>query len=467
MLPLLPLALLLSLTTGCQSTYKEESARLRHLWEDGNVEAAAQEASQKAGKHTGSVDSVVWRLEQGATLRASEEYLDSNEAFDQAEVKVDRFENQAPVQIGQTTKATFSNLDTLPYKGYAYDKIMLNTYKALNFLSLGKPEKARIELNRSMQRQEEAVRLNARRIEKAQAAAKREQMNVDRLQDHPRLTSKLKEQNIYPQASQLEAYEDYVNPFTVLLDGLFFMTSATGPSDLERAHQSLERVYGMMNDRQFIKQDLNAVESLMTGKELPEMTYVIFETGLAPIREQIRIDIPFFIITEEVPYVGAAFPKLEFRDRYLSSLRVTHSGKTVETDLVADFDSIIAQDFRNHLPIVISRTLIASAVKAAATYGLQEGAKAAGLPGIVGGLIGAGYQLAVNVADLRTWTTLPKQIQYCRIATPPDRKLVLTAPYDSTLKKTVTIQPGGTVNVVYAKSITPGTPLLVSQFQLK
>jgi hypothetical protein len=74
------------------------------------------------------------------------------------------------------------------------------------------------------------------------------------------------------------------------------------------------------------------------------------------------------------------------------------------------------------------------------------------------------YQLAVNIADTRTWTTLPKEFQYCRFATPADRKLELTTP--NGIKTAVTIEPG-TLNVIYVKSVNNNSPLLVSQMRLK
>lgn len=52
---------------------------------------------------------------------------------------------------------------------------MLNTYKALNYLQLGEPTKARVEFNRVLQRQEEAVELNKARVEKAEAAAAKDE----------------------------------------------------------------------------------------------------------------------------------------------------------------------------------------------------------------------------------------------------------------------------------------------------
>ena len=72
------------------------------------------------------------------------------------------------------------------------------------------------------------------------------------------------------------------------------MTQATGGSDLERARKSFERVLGMIGENKFIRQDMETIDQIIAGEPFPEVTYVIFETGLAPEREQIRVDLPLF-----------------------------------------------------------------------------------------------------------------------------------------------------------------------------
>ena len=71
---------------------------------------------------------------------------------------------------------------------------------------------------------------------------------------------------------------------------------------------------------------------------------------------------------------------------------------------------------------------------------------------------------AVNIADERTWTTLPKEFQVARIPTPADRRLDLSTP--NGMRTSVTVGDG-ILNVIYVKSINTGTPLLVTQFKLK
>src|SRR5208283_5850147 len=90
---------------------------------------------------------------------------------DRAEDEMDRYAQKAKVRVGQEAGALLSNQANLAYEGRAYDGIMLNTYKALNYLQLGEPDKARPELIRAYQRQQDAVEINKKRIAAAQAQA--------------------------------------------------------------------------------------------------------------------------------------------------------------------------------------------------------------------------------------------------------------------------------------------------------
>jgi hypothetical protein len=147
---------LLFLAEGC-STYQNQSAKMTKAWQAGDGWTAVTNATLKVDKSVGKKDELIWRLEQGTTLAAVGEVQESLAAFDAAEALVDQYENEANLQLGDQAGALLSNQASLTYRGRAYDKVMLNTYKALNYLLLSQPAQARVELNRSLERQSNAV----------------------------------------------------------------------------------------------------------------------------------------------------------------------------------------------------------------------------------------------------------------------------------------------------------------------
>jgi uncharacterized protein len=468
--------------TGCQ-TYDQKNKVIEY-WRQGNLTNAIAEATKQADENANNQDAIIWRLEQGAVLRANGRYEDSNQAFDQAQAKIDAYGEKARVRLGQEAEALLSNQAELDYEGRSYDGIMLNTYRALNYLALGQPDKARPELIRAYQRQQDAVDANKKRIEQTQEEAQKnkDSATIQKAEDNPKFQSAL--QNSMTNLNEIKFYADYVNPFTVYLDGLYFMANAGDASDLERAHKSLERVAGFNPDNEYVKQDLATANDLLNGKPLPPTTCVIFETGCAPVRDQMRIDIP--IIVSKVSYVGAAFPTIKPHGNYQPSLTVTANGTNYETKEIASMDSIIVQDYKNELPVVITKTIAATVVKAVAAYAANQAAQQSGgdIAGLFMQLGTAVYQMAVNIADERTWTTLPKEFQVARLPTPADGKVDLSTPNGMKMTVRLDCGPGpkidltstnaqatltgsSPINVVYVKSITAATPLLVSQFKLK
>ncbi|HEV2328070.1 MAG TPA: hypothetical protein VGY56_04690 [Verrucomicrobiae bacterium] len=387
---------------------------------------------------------------------------------------MDDYAQKAKVSISRETAALLSNQANLPYEGRSYDGIMLNTYEALNYLELGEPEKARPELIRAYQRQQDAVQDNQRRIEKIQqeAAASKDKAYIDRAERDPTFQAEI--QKSLPPINDLSAYANYVKAFTVYLDGLFFLADATGPSDLERAHKSFERVADFAVSDQYVGESIALVDDCQNGKPIPQTTFVIFETSCAPVRNQIRIDIP--IIFSNVSYVGAAFPVLRIQDYFHPGLTVVANGVNYSTHTIASMDSIIALDFTNDLPIIITKTVAATVTKAVAAYFANQ---AVGNQNDVAGFFmqvaTAAYQMSVNIADTRTWTTLPREFQICCFPTPPDRKIEVCTPTGTTTviplsRSAQALNPvnaGNCLNVVYVKSISVGTPLRITEFILK
>ena len=459
---LLTAALVALVGAGC-ATYKDQSKTMTGAWGGGRQDIAAKEFGAKADKKGNSKDGVIWDLEAGASYRAIGDYTNSNRYFDKAVTQIEVYEAKAKVRVGNEFAAIMSNQQNLPYEGKSYDKIMLHTYRALNYLALGDSERARPEIIRAYQRQQDAVDENAKRIEKAKEAEEqsKEKEKIEKARADPKFSAALDDAT--KDLEGFKFYADYVNPFTVYLDGIFFLHAGTGGSDLERAIKSLNRVIEVAGDNKFVQADLQAATNALTGQSPSGCTYVIFETGQAASLGQLRIDIP--IIVTKVSYVGAAFPKLERHTGEAISLAVK-AGDLLETTVpLASMDSIVALDFKNEFPVIVTKTMISTIAKAAAAYGVNEAAsQGSDIGGLIAKIGTAIAQAAVNIADTRSWTTLPKEFQVARIPMPADRKLTLSAAGGSPVEVNLL---DGTVTVVYVKSITATSPLLVSQFKLK
>ncbi|MCZ7640184.1 MAG: hypothetical protein M5U12_31515 [Verrucomicrobia bacterium] len=461
---LLGLLLGVCLLCGCQ-TYTRQSQAMTAAWSAGDTATAAREFGRRADRKPDSKDAVVWRLEAGAAFRAAGDYAESNRHLDAAAARMDAYEQQARVRVASETAALFTNPQNLPYPGRGYERIMLHTYKALNYLALGETERARPELIRAYQAQQDAVRQNQRRIEEAREAerAATQPEALQRSRADPALNAALA--GITAPLEGFKFYADYVNPFTVYLDGLYFLHAGSGGADLERAVTSLRRVAAVAGQSPWIQEDLRLAETGARGgaSPTPRLTYVLFETGRAASREQVRIDIP--IIFADVSYVGAAFPQLVFHPGHAASATITTPAGPATTALVANMDAVVALDFRDEFPVILTKTLVSTIAKAAAGWAVNTAARQQddGL-GLLARLVTAAVQAAVNIADTRCWSTLPKEFQVARLNTPADGRVTITVAGSS--PQSVSLVDGHVV-VVYVKSITAGRPPWIHQFRLR
>jgi uncharacterized protein len=461
----LMLAVSAAALAGCQD-YNKSTGSAYNAFESGDYKRAALEATDKANK-ADSHNRVVYRLEQGACERAAGQMQSSNEAFGRADGQISQYDQEPELKVSQEVIAAMYNATALDYRGYQYDRIMMNTYEALNCMEQGDLERARVELNRAYQRQQEAVDKYKAKIEANNQVQqqKRSDYDVDRAENDPKFKQQMDTDYSDVQTEDLSAYKDYVNPFTEYLRGLYLMAAGGDASDLEQAATAMRRVAGMVRDNSYVAEDMQLADAVANGKPIEPTTYVIYEAGLAPERGEIVIHIPLFLVTNRIDYAGAAFPKLKKRRCAFPELEVRTSGGSYRTKLVCDMDKVVAQEFKNELPIVITRTLISAGTKAAADYAVNQATRSNGIANAVARIGTAVYQVSVNHADLRTWRTLPKQFSVARFSTPADRQLTLSLP-DGHDIGTLQLEHG-VVNVVFVKIVDNPGAAVIRQFSLK
>ena len=82
---------------------------------------------------------------------------------------------------------------------------------------------------------------------------------------------------------------------------------------------------------------------------------------MAPRRDEFNIHIPVFVYNAavrdtKVDYVGIAFPKLKKSDgNWDRALNVTTQEGSTLTETLADVDAIVAREFKNEMPLIITR----------------------------------------------------------------------------------------------------------------
>ncbi|MBR7105950.1 MAG: hypothetical protein IKC88_03080 [Opitutales bacterium] len=453
--------------TGCQ-THTSQSHDMRVHWSAGNTANAEAKISEISKEESDGTDALIWKLEEGAVARANGNLEKSVKAFSHAQSLIEKFENEPETSISEETQAILTNQSYITYKGYAYDKIMLSVYQALNHIEQKKFDDASVDLKRLEFFQSDAERANQKRIDndqKAIADAKKKNKtasyNTSRTLNNQQVASVFKKYygDAYnPDTSAQQAKAVYVNPFAYWLAGLYFANRPLDASDKNRA-TDMFRLGGEMlaNKSEVFAKDFKMAEDLANGKidKPTNLTYIIFETGSAPIRNQFKINLPIYIVARNVPHISMNFPYLTKMQSHTPELNVSVQGKQIKFDTLADIDAIVQREFDSHLPMVITKTIISASVKAGTQYAIAQSV-GDGWEGLAVNIAGSIYQSLMNDADLRTWTTLPKYIKVARIETP----LNATINIDGVALKL----PTDRVNVVLAKKMNANGKLILRTF---
>lgn len=422
----------------------------------GNVIKAQEMALEEADydESSGELDDQFWGMQSASLYRFSANYEESNKFLDSIEDVMYLEDTEGTfTTVTENITSSLTNDTFLDYEQSLYDSIMVNTYKALNFTILGDMQNARVEWNRSDDRQRRAADFFAEHInemkdkQEEEALKEQEELDDESAVDIDSSLSKadeiLAEQNI--DMSEWSAYDGYINPFSTFMHGLFFMLNAQDSSDLNKAVDSLVRVEGITKT-DVAAQTLSLAESLRNGtKSLNDINpvWVIFENGAMARKEEFRIDLPVFIASSNVNYTGIALPKIEEQADQYSFISVQGQN----SEVIADMDKIIKAEFKEEWPIILTREITRAVIKTVVQKQIND-------ENIWLGLAAGALQAATTQADTRTWSTLPKNFQALMIDNDGSGMLEINSP-GFMQPMSIEIEPTKK-NIVYIKAIHQG-----------
>lgn len=461
--------LIIMLTSGCASmTQRKELSSFNNLYSSGKyIEAANIELKEKKEEKS-DPSNLLETIQAAAALRYAQQYSQSSSLFDECEDIIKYHNEQLMISNAcSNTGAVLVNDAVLDYQGTEYDGVMVNTYKALNFWQVGKKDLARIEFNRALDRQRRAkerfaaeIAKQKEEIDKRQAEEnskaknkKAPQMNIHKNVNNPEIGKiiKAKYSNLY----KFKAYPDFINPFTTYMAGLFFMSEG----DYSKAATLLKETYGMVEENPIVAADFASVEKILDGQKTNNhFTWIIFENGLGPEKEEFRLDLPILLFTNKVKYTGIALPKLKFRDQAYSHLVIKNKGHNVgQTNTLASMDRVVQTEFKKKYPATVTKAVVSTLIK---TYGQYRAQKEYG---DLGGFAAAFYQIATTSADIRIWTALPKEFQVAKITTPKDGIVSLETPVGDKINVPV---PKDNDSLIYVKIPAKGTRIVFDVIKL-
>lgn len=411
---------LLGVVAGCRS-YTERVADYRAAYSVGDVTTAGQiisEMVQEEATDDGESEALLVLLEAGSLFRTAGRLEQSQTCFNRAEHIYDRWQQRARFSVSREGVSLFTNPATLPYRGAGADVVMLNTYQALNTLERGDIAGARQPLVRLLNHQKEVVADNAERIAKTKAACEKSEYQTAIRNTTQHATTQSASNAMLAALPDTRGYELYVNPFSTYLYAFYHLYAGVDAADREMGRHSMLRALSMAPNNAAVQFDAALAER---GATLPDGVYLFHETGLAPYREEFKLTLPIWA-GDTISLITFAVPTLKEDANAAAFATLQGGAQTATAQLVCDMDAVITQEYKNDYPGILTRAIASATAKAVAAYTANYAAQQSG-----DGLVQLGtllstffYQVATNVADTRSWVSLPKRIGLARIDYPAD-----------------------------------------------
>ena len=411
-------AITVLLACGCNPP-KAAIRQFNEYYTTGQYDQALTFSESKISKNkTGKGEDVLWCLNAGTIYRLKHQPAESNRLFDYAEEMINKHEADRN-KAGETFGSALINDNVVAYTGKTYDGIMTNVYKALNFMQMGNNDLARVEFNRALDRQRRAIEYYNKEVQKLQQEV--DKKNSDNKKNNAQEIDNSKYNDVisrnYPDLDRYEVYNDFVNPFANYLAGLFFYLEG----DYSKSIDLLKESAGMNSNNEFIVADFKMVEGVaLENKSASNHVWVIYENGLSPERTDFTFGLPI-PISGEMIFVEIALPKLESRSLASANLTLASGAVQVKSKTIASMERVIQTEFKKEFSLILTKAIIGATTKAVIQYSLRDQDPLIRLAALA-------HTLITTTADVRMWTSLPKEFQVARIDMPADRRVQITVP---------------------------------------
>jgi hypothetical protein len=395
---------------------------------------------EEAQKEYGSKSQVLYRMDRGMTLHLAGRYDDSTAVLEKADQEIEQLYTR---RVTTQAKALLYNDTELPYEGTAYEQVMLNVVKALNYAVMGNLQDALVE---------------ARRLD--------HRLNVlaDQTEDKPDAyrddaLARYLSGVLYEAAGELnDAFISYRKALDAYLAAHAWSRLPVPPmlrTDLLRITDALH----LTDEHAHYRQAFADVswQPAADPQQLAQVVVVSYN-GRSPRKEDHFLDLPISLdalrlvlltkaaigpqsntrearAAESVFYglngriVRVALPRLIPQKTAVAyeqvSLVGTEGSYNVPSELIQDLSALAARDFSERYNGLAVKAVARAAIKYAAAEGLARGARVAAgrdagpLVGLLVGSLAKTLAISTEEADKRSWRTLPDEIHIARLWVPP------------------------------------------------
>lgn len=439
------LALFLFLVNGCGLS-ANHYLLIEQSLQAGDPRQAAAIVEQNESEY-GAKSRLLYAMDRGMLLQLAGQYEESNVALERAVEEVERLYTRS---IRSETAAFLTNDNALPYEGDAYEHVLVNVVKALNYAAQGQLQEALVEVRRVDHR-----------------------LNIlgDRVKDKAKYRNdgfaRYLSGILYEATGDLNnAFIAYRNAYEAYGAMRGWLKLAHPPSlraDLLRTSKGL----GLATEFESYRQAFPDVAWESTASDEPRAQVVLISyNGWAPRKEDLLLDLPISLDAVQLVLLNrGVFHQPYGRDRVMDSVLYGLNGRVVrvalpqlvrqktrvpsetmtltdsrsrsvnvQSELAQHVTALAEKSLSERLPAMTVKALARAATKFAIAEGMTRGAQqaagrdAAPWVGLLVELLTKGIAVATEEADKRSWQTLPDEIHVARAWVSPGQYQVSIRP---------------------------------------
>ncbi len=398
--------------SGCAvfRSYDKELSETTRLAASGKVDDAIKHLNNN---NKGKDKDLLYYLELGMLERWVPRYPDSQKAWTSANETVQVWEQTAktdPSKLGSSIASYVINDKVRPYEGHDYEKVMLLTYIALNYLAMGEYENGRVAIKQTHELEAVIADLRAKELAKVQEEAQKKGARTN-----------FKELNGYPvQTIDNPAVNALKNSYQSALSHYLagFVYEALGEPSLAAPGYRLANE--LQPNQPLLEEALRGLDQRI-GAPDDGKTDVLFVigSGTAPALQSRQFPLPI-PVNGTLILVPISFPVMVQTSAPYLPRQLTSEGESLEVAPITSVDLMARRALKDDMPGIMLRGAIRSATKAATQYALQHQSQQQNNMGLALAALAVTIgSVATESADERTWRTLPNEIGIARARIPP------------------------------------------------
>lgn len=339
-------------------------------------------------KDENSKDEMWYWLNLARMYQVQKDYKKSIDAFNQAEIILDDYENRAQISlrsIGAGIGSTIFSKGAETYYAKGYERTLMHTLNSINYIMLGNFEAGTVEMRKMEKRQEFWLKESESKIQEANNKKSEIQGNPD-VENIPAGYSMAK---LLEDKDVRDMVNNYQDPFSYSLSSI--ISKIFG--DIEYSEISKKRAIALSPDAEPI---LNQQKQDETDVDVQ----IIVLSGQAPAQTIEKLRIPF-------PYTGYLvldLPSLSAPKRDIPNVLISTSNVQINVTRLLKSDKMAYKTLKDEFPIEITKSIVRATSKGIVSKQANDKG------GILGGLASTiTMDITANLMEkgYRNWEMLP------------------------------------------------------------